>query len=287
VFVHGPLHRRQFYPAASLPGRGSVGPVRTCRPLRLSFSGRSLGQVPRRFGRGSVGRAGPAVCRRPPPSGVGSVPHSLHPGVVLSDAAGTWRLSYGLSFRAGLHWMLARSRLFGGGGLAGARSARAGETRGPLGVPRQMLCSLYDSRDGFCPCWTGLRGVVCPACSAARALPRWRALSGLVARKARPSALESRSVGRGAGDGAFGRPGVRHKGAREIKSYRRDLSRRPLGSQPSILTTKTKLRYEIRISSLCPSGSCSLDEPGLILECPSVRLRRRSYRMAALSTGSI
>ena len=287
MFVHAPLHRRQFHPAASLPGRGSIGPVRTCRPLRLSFSGRSLGLVPRRFGRGSVGRVGPGVCRRPPPSGVGSVPRSLHPCLALSDGAGTWRLSCGLSFRAGLHWMLARSRLFGGGRPAGTRSAWAGGTRGPSGVLRQMLCSLYDSRDGFCPCWTGLGGMVCPACSAARALPRWRALFGPVAREARPNALEPRSVRRGAEDGAFGRPGVRHKGAREIKGYRRDLSRRPLGSQPSILTAKTKLRYEIRMSGLCPSGSCPLDERGLILESPSVRFWRRSHRMAGLLTGSI
>ena len=187
--------------------------------------------------------------------------------------------------------MLARSRLFGGGGLAGARSARAGGTRGPSGVPRRTLCSLHDSRDGFCPCWTGLRGVVCPACSAARALPRWRALSGPVARKAHLSAPEPRSVGRGAGDGAFGRPGVRHEGAREIKGYRRDLSRRPLGSQPSILTTKTKLRYEIRISGFCLSGSCPLDEPGLILESPSVlsgggRTGRRACRRGLFESSS-
>ena len=189
-------------------GRGSVEPLRTRCSFRLPFSGRSVGLVPRRFGRGFVGRTGPAVRWRPLLAGVGSVPRSLHPCLVLSDTAGTWRLSCGLSFRAGLHWMLARSRLFGGGGLAGARSAWAGGTRGPSGVPLQTLCSLHDSRDGFCPCWTGLRGVVCPACSAARALPRWRALSGPVARKAHLSAPEPRSVGRGAGDGAFGRPGV-------------------------------------------------------------------------------
>ena len=281
----------QSYPTAFPRGRSSVEPLRTRCPFRLPFPGRSVGLVPRRFGRGFVGRTGPAVRWRPLPSGVGSVHRSLHPCLALSDAAGTWRLSCGLLFRAGLHWMLARSRRFGGGGLAGARSARAGGTRGPSGVPRRTLCSLHDSRDGFCPCWTGLRGVVCPACSAARALPRWRALSGPVARKAHLSGPEPRSVGRGAGDGAFGRPGVRHEGAREIKGYRRDLSRRPLGSQPSILTTKTKLRYEIRISGFCLSGSCPLDEPGLILESPSVvsgggRTGRRACRRGLFESSS-
>ena len=132
VVFPGPPDGARSYPTGFPRGHSSVEPLQTRCPFRLPFPGRSVGLVPRRFGRGFVGRTGPAVRWRPLLSGVGSVHRSLHPCLALSDTAGTWRLSCGLSLRAWLYLTL-RGR--------GVCPVACHSGRGSIGCLRGLVCS--------------------------------------------------------------------------------------------------------------------------------------------------